>query len=100
MQKLNYLHEPALLHNLSHRFARDHVYTYTGKICISINPFNWDVSAPLYTQVRAATLGCALWQAGERVLGVPRALAGQAGAEEAQETARAHPWQPLAAWRP
>ncbi|KAJ1623318.1 P-loop containing nucleoside triphosphate hydrolase protein, partial [Pavlovales sp. CCMP2436] len=52
MQKLNYLHEPALLHNLSHRFARDHVYTYTGKICISINPFNWDVSTPLYTQER------------------------------------------------
>ena len=41
MTRLNYLHEPALLDNLRHRFSRDHVYTYTGKICIAVNPFNW-----------------------------------------------------------
>ena len=35
MTRLNYLHEPALLDNLRHRFSRDHVYTYTGKICIA-----------------------------------------------------------------
>ena len=41
MTRLNYLHEPALLNNVRHRFERDHVYTYTGKICIAVNPFNW-----------------------------------------------------------
>jgi myosin heavy subunit len=46
MTRLNYLHEPALLHNLQHRFARDHVYTYTGRICIAVNPFNWQVRTP------------------------------------------------------
>lgn len=45
MTRLNYLHEPALLNNLRHRFARDHVYTYTGRICIAVNPFNWQVTA-------------------------------------------------------
>ena len=50
MTRLNYLHEPALLHNLRHRFERDHVYTYTGKICIAVNPFNWKVSEPLYSE--------------------------------------------------
>ena len=48
MTKLNYLHEPALLNNLRHRFERSHVYTYTGKICIAVNPFDWQVSEPLY----------------------------------------------------
>jgi len=46
MTRLNYLHEPALLANLRHRFERNHVYTYTGKICIAVNPFNWQVRAP------------------------------------------------------
>ena len=50
MTRLNYLHEPALLDNLRHRFSRDHVYTYTGKICIAVNPFNWQVSQPLYAE--------------------------------------------------
>jgi len=48
MARLNYLHEPALLNNLRHRFALDHVYTYTAKICIAVNPFDWQVSKPLY----------------------------------------------------
>ena len=50
MTRLNYLHEPALLNNLRHRFERDHVYTYTGRICIAVNPFNWQVSEPLYAE--------------------------------------------------
>ena len=45
MTRLNYLHEPALLNNIRHRFERDHVYTYTGKICIAVNPFNWQARA-------------------------------------------------------
>jgi len=55
MTRLNYLHEPALLNNIRHRFERDHVYTYTGKICIAVNPFNWQVSQPLYTEERLVT---------------------------------------------
>ena len=35
---------------MRHRFGRDHVYTYTGKICIAVNPFNWQVSQPLYAE--------------------------------------------------
>ena len=50
MARLNYLHEPALLNNLRHRFALDHVYTYTAKICIAVNPFDWQVSKPLYAE--------------------------------------------------
>ena len=44
------LHAPALLNNLRHRFALDPIYTYTGKICIAVNPFNWAVSKPLYAE--------------------------------------------------
>ena len=50
MTNLSNLHEPALLDNLRHRFQHDHVYTYTGKICIAVNPFNWQVSQPLYAE--------------------------------------------------
>ena len=62
MARLNYLHEPALLNNLRHRFALDHIYTYTGKICIAVNPFNWQVSRPFYDEgllrrYRAARFG-------------------------------------------
>ena len=44
------MHEPALLDNLRHRFERDHVYTYTGKICIAVNPFNWQLAGELYSE--------------------------------------------------
>ena len=37
--KLPHLHEPAILHVLCERFYRDRIYTYTGPILISINPF-------------------------------------------------------------
>ncbi|KOO34099.1 myosin type-2 heavy chain 2, partial [Chrysochromulina tobinii] len=50
MTQLDHLHEPGLLDNLRHRFVRDHVYTYTGEICIAVNPFNWQVSEPLYDE--------------------------------------------------
>ena len=58
MTRLNYLHEPALLNNIRHRFERDHVYTYTGKICIAVNPFNWKVrSAQSIVSLEVAHLG-------------------------------------------
>ena len=39
MVKLNYLHEPGVLHNLGYRYAIDEIYTYTGEILIAVNPF-------------------------------------------------------------
>ena len=62
MTKLDYLHEPALLRNLHRRFGRDLLYTYTGRICIAVNPFNWQVSRPFYDEAllrryRAARFG-------------------------------------------
>lgn len=41
MVNLNYLHEPAILFNLKHRFFRQIPYTYTGPICIAVNPYAW-----------------------------------------------------------
>ena len=38
MCSLNYLHEAALLHNLRLRFFAAKPYTYTGDICIAVNP--------------------------------------------------------------
>jgi myosin heavy subunit len=39
MVKLNYLHEPGVLHNLEQRYSLDDIYTYTGSILIAVNPF-------------------------------------------------------------
>ena len=39
MVKLNYLHEPGVLHNLGYRYAMNEIYTYTGDILIAVNPF-------------------------------------------------------------
>ncbi|DBA00581.1 TPA: hypothetical protein N0F65_007710 [Lagenidium giganteum] len=41
MVNLNYLHEPAILFNLKQRFFRQIPYTYTGPICIAVNPYAW-----------------------------------------------------------
>ncbi|DAZ98019.1 TPA: hypothetical protein N0F65_004509 [Lagenidium giganteum] len=41
MCTLNHLHEPAVLRNLEIRFARQMPYTYTGQICIAVNPYQW-----------------------------------------------------------
>ena len=41
MIALNYLHEPAILYNLKHRFELGLPYTYTGKITIAMNPYRW-----------------------------------------------------------
>ncbi|KAG9458232.1 hypothetical protein H6P81_002740 [Aristolochia fimbriata] len=39
MTKLSYLNEPGVLYNLSRRYAHNEIYTYTGSILISVNPF-------------------------------------------------------------
>lgn len=41
MCSLNHLHEPAILYNLRRRFVSLLPYTYTGEICIAINPYQW-----------------------------------------------------------
>ncbi|TDH66938.1 hypothetical protein CCR75_001574 [Bremia lactucae] len=41
MCTLNHLHEPAVLKNLELRFLKTMPYTYTGAICIAVNPYQW-----------------------------------------------------------
>jgi myosin-5 len=41
MCSLDHLHEPAVLANLSLRHAAKRPYTYTGPICIAMNPYKW-----------------------------------------------------------
>ena len=43
--RLDYLHEPGILSNLSKRFSENHIYTYSGSILISVNPYK---KLPLY----------------------------------------------------
>lgn len=52
MCTLNHLHEPAVLRNLELRFAQRMPYTYTGQICIAVNPYQW---LDLYGPVRMNT---------------------------------------------
>ncbi|RHY79601.1 hypothetical protein DYB28_000456, partial [Aphanomyces astaci] len=41
MCTLNHLHEPAVLKNLQLRHSLFVPYTYTGQICIAVNPYKW-----------------------------------------------------------
>ncbi|RLN72559.1 hypothetical protein BBJ28_00004451 [Nothophytophthora sp. Chile5] len=41
MTALNYLHEAAILYNVKKRFLCQLPYTYTGEICIAVNPYQW-----------------------------------------------------------
>uniref|UniRef100_K3X4B5 Myosin motor domain-containing protein n=1 Tax=Globisporangium ultimum (strain ATCC 200006 / CBS 805.95 / DAOM BR144) TaxID=431595 RepID=K3X4B5_GLOUD len=41
MITLNYLHEAAILFNVKTRFQKSLPYTYTGDICIAVNPYQW-----------------------------------------------------------
>ncbi|KAF0698463.1 Aste57867_10923 [Aphanomyces stellatus] len=41
MVNLDYLHEAAILFNLKERFHCGLPYTYTGPICIAVNPYKW-----------------------------------------------------------
>ncbi|ORX76076.1 hypothetical protein BCR32DRAFT_209564, partial [Anaeromyces robustus] len=46
MITLQELHEGSLFHNLYMRYEKDLIYTYTGNILVSVNPYK---SLPLYT---------------------------------------------------
>jgi myosin heavy subunit len=50
---LPHLHEPAILHAISERFFYGKIYTWTGPVCIAVNPFQ---RLPLYTNV--STIHC------------------------------------------
>ncbi|EQC32929.1 hypothetical protein SDRG_09459 [Saprolegnia diclina VS20] len=52
MCTLNHLHEPAVLKNLQLRHAQSIPYTYTGQICIAVNPYKW---LDLYGEVGAGS---------------------------------------------
>ncbi|KAI9916764.1 hypothetical protein PsorP6_016900 [Peronosclerospora sorghi] len=41
MIDLNHLHEAAILRNLKKRFRARQPYTYTGDICLAVNPYQW-----------------------------------------------------------
>ncbi|KAI9918945.1 hypothetical protein PsorP6_011466 [Peronosclerospora sorghi] len=38
---IDHLHEASILYNLRKRFFRKLPYTYTGRICIAVNPYQW-----------------------------------------------------------
>ncbi|RLN54191.1 hypothetical protein BBJ29_003794 [Phytophthora kernoviae] len=38
---IDHLHEASILYNLRKRFFRQLPYTYTGRICIAVNPYQW-----------------------------------------------------------
>ncbi|DBA04293.1 TPA: hypothetical protein N0F65_002055 [Lagenidium giganteum] len=41
MIELNHLHEAAILYNIMKRFRRRLPYTFTGEICLALNPYQW-----------------------------------------------------------
>lgn len=41
MCELNHLHEPAIVYNVRARFFAKAPYTYTGKIVVAVNPYQW-----------------------------------------------------------
>jgi myosin-5 len=40
LTSLSYLHEPAVLYNLSYRFGLNTIYTYCGIVLVAINPYD------------------------------------------------------------
>ena len=38
---MTYLSEASVVHNLSERYVRFLIYTYSGLFCITVNPYKW-----------------------------------------------------------
>jgi myosin-5 len=58
MIQLPYLHEANILDNLKRRFFAVQPYTYTGEICVAVNPYRW---LDLYSdKIRCVSLSCML----------------------------------------
>ena len=55
LQELSSLTDTSLLEALQQRHKKRHVYTYSGsRVVVSVNPFDWSTSLPLYAEeVRA-----------------------------------------------
>ncbi|TYZ65394.1 hypothetical protein PybrP1_008766 [[Pythium] brassicae (nom. inval.)] len=76
---LEHLHEPALLHALSERFARDRIYTSIGDILVAVNPLK---PLALYAPSAIERYKRAMYAAG--------GVGGNAGAAAGRETLPPH----------
>ena len=41
LANLTYLSEASVVYNLSERYTRFMIYTYSGLFCITVNPYKW-----------------------------------------------------------
>lgn len=41
LANMTYLSEASVVHNLSERYVRFLIYTYSGLFCITVNPYKW-----------------------------------------------------------
>lgn len=65
---LEHLNEGSLLHNLRKRHSREHIYTYTGSILMSVNPYKM---LPIYTpSIKRAYAGHGLGIKGPHVFAI------------------------------
>ncbi|KAI8638229.1 P-loop containing nucleoside triphosphate hydrolase protein [Parasitella parasitica] len=46
MAELLHMHEPAVVHNLTQRYTRNDIYTYSGMFLVAVNPYR---SLPIYS---------------------------------------------------
>ena len=60
LQTLPTLTDAAMLATLEARYQHRHCYTYSGpRVVVSLNPYDWSVSLPLYSEAVRAQYGAA-----------------------------------------